>query len=102
MNETTDQACQQHLEDFFKKFPNPCLQTETNRMLRNLLGFKFSMPGKPGGWAGGIIYTVTNRYKRACGIPGLLNKECEDFFDVSMSTIYKRSWMIRRLLLSTL
>ena len=96
MNEFSDQTCQQHLEDFFKKFPNPYLQRETNRMLRSLLDFKFPMPGKPGGWAGGIIYALTNRYKRACGIPDLLNKECEEFFNVWMETIYKRAWMIRR------
>lgn len=99
MNETTDnKTCQQHLADYFKKYPNPSLQRETNGMLRGLLDFKVLMPGKPGGWAGGIIYAAINRYKRACGITGLLNKECEAFFGVSMSTIYKRSWMIRRML----
>ena len=96
MKETADQTCQQYLADFFKKSPNPCLQPEANRMLRSLLDFRFPMPGKPGGWAGGIIYASANRYKRACGIPGLLNKDCEEFFDVSMGTIYKRAWMIRR------
>jgi hypothetical protein len=58
---------------------------------------KVPLLGRPGGWAGGIIYALTNQYRRACGIPGLLNKECEEFFNVSMDTIYRRAAMIKRL-----
>jgi hypothetical protein len=102
MNEKNDKTCHQYLADFFKKFPNPPLQRNANAMLRSLLDFKFPMPGKSGGWAGGIIYALANQYKRACGIPGLLNSESEAFFDVAMSTIYKRAWKIREILLDSL
>lgn len=97
MNETTDQSCQRLLTAFFKKFPNPPLQAEADRMLKSLLDFKVPMPGKSGGWAGGIVYALANQYRRACGVPGLLNKECEAFFNVSMAMIYKRAAKIRQL-----
>ena len=96
MNETTDQTCQQRLAAFFKKFPNARLQVEADGILRSLQDFKVPMPGKPGGWAGGIVYALANQYRRACGVPGLLNKECEEFFNVSMATIYKRAVMIQK------
>ena len=98
INKTVDQNCQQLLASFFKKFPNPQLQIEANRMLRSLLDFKVPMPGKPGGWVGGIIYASANQYCQACGIPGLLNKECEEFFSVSIGTIRKRAAMIKKML----
>ena len=93
-----DQDCRRLLATFFTRFPNPCLQAETNRALKRLLAHQIPMPGKPGGWAGGIIYAVANQGRRACGVPGLLNQEFEDFFSISMGTIYKRAWQIRRLL----
>ena len=96
MNETTDQTCQQRLTAFFKKFPNPPLQAKVDCMLKSLLGFNIPMPGKTGGWAGGFVYALANQYRQACGVPGLLNKECEEFFNVSMATIYKRAAMIRK------
>lgn len=99
MNQTTDnKTCRQYLTDYFKEYPNPSLQRETLAMLRGLLDFEVPMLGKAGGWAGGIVYAAINRYKRACGITGLLNQECEVFFGVSISTIHKRSWQIRRIL----
>ena len=98
MNDKTEKTCQQLLTAFFKKFPNHYLQAESYCTLKTLLNSDSPMLGKPGGWAGGIIYALCNRCKRACGIPGLLNKDCEEFFDVSMGTIYKRAWMIRRML----
>lgn len=99
MNEITDnKTCQQHLAEFFKKYPNPTLQRETKGMLRSLLDFRIPMPGSSGGWAGGMVYAAANRYRQSCGIPGLLNNQCKAFFGVSMSTIYKRSWMVRKML----
>ena len=92
MNETTDQSCQQLLMAFFKKFPNPPLQAKVDCMLKSLLDFKIPMPGKPGGWAGGIVYAVSSI---GAGMPGVLNSELEKAFDVSMGTIYKRAAMIR-------
>lgn len=94
--ETVEQTCQRLLTAFFKKNPNPVLQTEANRLLNKFLVQKISMQGKPGGWAGGIIYAAANRYRRACGVPGLLNKEYSQFFRVSMETIYRRAADFRR------
>lgn len=93
--ETPEQSCQKMIKSFFAKYPNPRLKTEADHILQDFLAQKVDMRGKPGGWAGGIIYAAANRYKRACGVPGLLNNECEAFFDVSMGTIYKRAWKIR-------
>ena len=98
MKETVDQACQRLFAAFFAKFPNARLQAQANRSLKRLVAHQIPMPGKQGGWAGGIIYAAANQYRRACGVPGLLNQECEEFFNVSMGTIYKRAWQIRRLL----
>ena len=93
--ENKEKSCQELLDAFFKRFPNPVLQTESNCLLNFMLDHNIPMPGKPGGWAGGFIYGFANRYCFPCGIPGLLNKEAEKFFNVSMSTIYKRAAMIR-------
>jgi ribosomal protein L37E len=116
MNEIVGPTCQQLLTSFFKKYPNPHLQIEVNRILKRLLALKIPMPGKQGGWAGGIIYALANQYCRACGIliyalanqycrpcgiPGLLNKESEEFFNVSIETIYRRARRIRELLVIT-
>ena len=98
MNENMDQDCRGLLAAFFTRFPNPSLQVEANRILKTLLTCGIPMHGKTGGWAGGIIYAAANQGRRACGVPGLLNKECEAFFSVSMGTVYKRAWQIRRLL----
>jgi hypothetical protein len=89
---------QELLAAFFKHFPNSRLQSEVNCVLKSLMDFRIPMPGKSGGWAGGMIYALANRCRRACGIPGLLNKESEEFFNVSMSMIYKRAAVIRKLL----
>ena len=95
-NETVEQTCQRLLSAFFRKYPNPGLQTEANRLLKKFLAQNISMQGKPGGWAGGIIYAAANRYRLACGVPGLLNKEYSQFFCVSMETIYRRAASFRR------
>ena len=98
-NKSPDQVCRQLLARFFKQFPHIHLKSDTNRVLKMILAQQIPMLGKPGGWAGGIIYAVANQGRRPCGVPALLNKECERFFNVSMSTIYKRAWRIRRFLI---
>ena len=97
VNEIRNHTCQELLAAFFKKYPDARLKTKANRTLKRLMAQKIPMLGKPGGWAGGIVYALTNQYRRACGIPGLLNKECEEFFNVSMETIYRRAAMIIKL-----
>jgi len=98
MNKTMDPTCQQLLAAYFEKYPNHRLQIEVNHILKRLSTLQISMPGKAGGWAGGIVYALANKYRRACGIPGLLNKECEEFFGVSINTIYRRARRIRELI----
>ena len=92
---TVDQTYQQLLSDFFNKFPNIRLQVEANRTLEKLLSCKSLMPGKPGGWAGGILYAISSI---GVGVPGVLNSELEEAFSVSMGTIYKRATKIREVL----
>jgi hypothetical protein len=98
INNTSYQRCQEYLAAYFKKCPNSDLRHQAYRVLQNLMKVKFLMLGKSGGWAGGIIYAVANLYQYPCGIPGLLNQECEEFFSVSMGTIHKRAAMIRKIL----
>jgi len=98
INKTSDQTCQHRLAVFFTKYPNARLQVQAERTLKKLIACQIPMQGKPGGWAGGIIYALANQYRQACGIPCLLNKEAEEFFNVSMGTIYKRAATIQKLL----
>ena len=87
------QTCQQLLTAFFKEFPNPPLQAKANRILKRFMALQIAMPGKPGGWAGGMVYAVSSI---GAGMPGVLNSEIEKAFDVSMGTIYKRAAKIRQ------
>lgn len=98
MNENKKQTYQQLLAAFFKKYPNPHLQVEVNRILKRLLALKIPLPGKPGGWVGGIVYAMSSI---GVGVPGVLNSELEKAFNVTMGTIYKRAALIRKLLLVT-
>lgn len=98
LNGKSDLPCLKLINAYFERFPNPQLHIEVTKMFRALLDFDYQMPGNPGGWAGGLIYAFANRYRRACGIPKMLNKESEDFFGVSMSVIYKRAAVIRGML----
>ncbi|HBG27662.1 MAG: hypothetical protein A2Y10_10330 [Planctomycetes bacterium GWF2_41_51] len=98
MNQNSEQAYQQLFAAFFKRYPNPQLQKEVNRILKRFLALKIPMPGKSGGWAGGMVYSMSSI---GVGVPGVLNSELEKSFNVSMGTIYKRAAMIRELLLTT-
>ena len=85
----------QLLIQFFKRFPNHELQAASNSLLRLLARLDLPMKGKPGGWAGGIVYAASSI---GVGVSGVFNRELEEAFQVSMGTIYKRAWQIRRLL----
>lgn len=98
INKTSDQACQRLLGDFFAKYPNGQLHVQSDRTLKKLLASKISMQGKSGGWVGGIVYAIANQYRQACGLPDILNSEAEEFFGVSMGTIYKRASAVRKML----
>ena len=96
--ENTIRACRQIISEFFAKHPNIPLQSDVERVLELLLVNNIPMSGKLAGWAGGIIYATANFGRIPCGIPGLLNHECEEFFHVSMDTIRKRAAKITSLL----
>jgi hypothetical protein len=99
MNENKEPTFQQQLAAFFKAYPNPNLQNEVNSIMKRFDALKIPMNGKSGGWAGGIVYVLSNLYHSPCGIPGILNKECEAFFKVSMETIYRRAYQLKDLLI---
>lgn len=89
------QACHQLLLMFFKRYPNAALRTTAYGTLGRLLASKAPLAGKPGGWAAGVVYAVGSR---GCGVPDVLNRELEEAFGASMSTIYKRAAQVKRLL----
>ncbi|MEW6199180.1 MAG: hypothetical protein AB1601_11045 [Planctomycetota bacterium] len=91
-------TCRESLERFFGEHPDAATQQRALKALRLLAACEKPLPGKPEGWAAGIIYGLANRDRRACGVPGLLNREVEALFGVSMGTIRKRAAQIERLL----
>lgn len=91
-------CCRQHLERFFGGYPDPAMQKSALKAWRFLTACHRPLLGKPEGWAAGIIYTLANRGRRACGVPGVLNSDFEQFFGVSMGTIRKRAAQIEELL----
>lgn len=97
-NLTFEEVCRQLMDAFFGRYPNPSLKAEASRALRALIARGIPTPGKPGGWAAGIVYALATRGRRACGVPDVLNGELERAFGVTMSTVYKRAWAVKRLL----
>jgi hypothetical protein len=95
MTPLTAQTCQQLLSAFFAKYPNARLEDAAGRALGSLLACKAPLRGKPGGWAGGVVYAVSSI---GVGVSGVLNAELEEAFGVSMDTIYRRAARIRDLL----
>jgi len=90
------QACTRLYEDFFARFPNDKLHVEVRNTLALLLVKKESFAGALGGWAGGLVYAVG--CTSGCGVPNVLNTELAAAFGVSMDSIRRRAWHIRRLL----
>jgi len=74
------------------------MQKAATKALRFLAADEEPMHGKPGGWAAGIVYSLANRDRRACGVPWMPNAEFEEFFGVTMSTVYKRAAQVERAL----
>jgi len=89
-------ACKEHLERFFRNYPDPMAQKLAMKILRIVDVCDVPLTGKPEGWAAGIIYALATRGRQACGVPGLLNAEFEEFFHVSMSTVRKRAAHVLR------
>ena len=91
-------ACREPLERFFGNHPNAVMKIRVLKALRFLTSIDKPLLGKPEGWAAGIIYAAANRDRQACGVPGILNREFEAFFDVSMGTIRRRAAQVAALL----
>jgi hypothetical protein len=89
-----EDACREHLERFFSAHPDAAMQKSALKALRFLTARDKPLLGKPEGWAAGIIYALATRGRRACGVPGVLNRDFEQLFGVSMGTIRKRAAQI--------
>jgi len=89
-------ACRDHLDRFFANYADGKMQKAAMKVLRFLEVDDEPMRGKPEGWAAGIVYALANRDRRACGVPGMLNAEFEEFFGVTMSTVRKRAAQVER------
>ena len=91
--------CEKLLNRFFDAYGGEGLRKRALKALRFLMACDTPLRGRPAGWAGGIVYVVTNRDRLVnCGVPGLLNKELEEFFGVSMGTIRERAVRVEELL----
>ena len=90
--------CREHLDRFFASYGHAKMQKAAMKALRFLAADDEPMRGKPEGWVAGIVYALANRDRRACGVPGMLNSEFEEFFGVTMSTVYKRAAQVERAL----
>lgn len=97
-NRNCELACRTLVERFFDDHPNAAMKRHALKALRFLAVSDKPLAGKPEGWAAGIIYAMANRDRQACGVPGLLNSECESLVGVSIGTIRKRAAQIERLL----
>ena len=91
-------ACSDHLDRFFASYGDAKLQKAAMKALRFLAASDEPMRGKPEGWAAGIVYALANRDRQACGVPWMLDAEFEEFFGVTMSTVYKRAAQVDRAL----
>lgn len=98
MTPATETACREHLDRFFASYGDAKMQKAAAKALRFLAACDEPMGGKPEGWAAGFVYALANRDRRACGVPWMLNAEFEEFFGVTMSTVYKRAAQVERAL----
>ncbi|MEI7837356.1 MAG: DUF6398 domain-containing protein [Planctomycetota bacterium] len=94
-NDPFEEACAQLFNAFFKKYPNDELRKRTAMALLDVIKRQKSFPGKHEGWAAGIMFAVCSR---GCGVPDVMNSEVEEAFGVTMSTVRKRAWAVKRLL----
>lgn len=90
--------CWEYLDRYFACHADTFLQKCALKVMRFLAVSEEPLAGKPQGWAAGILYAMANRDRQGCGVPGLLNNEFETLFDVSMSTIRKRTAQVTRAL----
>lgn len=98
MNQDIVKQCREHLDRFFASYRNPAMQTSAMKTLRFVAAGDEPMRGRSEGWTAGIVYALANRDRRACGVPGMLNAEVEEFFGVTMTTIRRRAAQVERAL----
>ena len=92
-------ACREHLERFLRIHGNRALTERATKALRFLVASDVSFAGRPSGWAAGIIYMLVNLDRYPIRVPGFLNAEFEEFFDITMSTVRKRAAEIHRVVI---
>jgi hypothetical protein len=97
-NEGVLAICRERLEEFFASYRDAALEKRAMKALRFLATVEKPLAGKPEGWAAGMVYAIANLDRQACGVPGLLNSEFTEFFNVSMETVRKRAAHIARYL----
>ena len=90
-----EETCAQLYNAFFKKHPNDKLRKRTAVALLAVMKRQKSFAGKHEGWAAGILFAVCSV---GCGVPDVTNADLEKAFGVTMSTVYKRAWAVKRLL----
>ena len=95
-NQGVQQQCREHLDRFFASYRDAAMKKNAMKALRFLVASDEPLGGKSQGWAAGIIYALATRGRRACGVPGILNADFEQFFGVSMSTVRKRAAQVER------
>ena len=95
-NDNMQRQCREHLDRFFASYCDAAMKKNGLKALRFLAAGNEPIGGKPAGWAAGIIYALANRDRRACGVPGMLNAEVEQFFGVTMNTIRRRAAQVQR------
>ena len=83
--------CKDFLNRFSDRYSDDALRKKALKALRLVMAGDEPLLGSAAGWAAGIVYALANRYRIACGVPGLLNKDLEKFFGVSMETIRERA-----------
>ena len=86
--------CTNTLNRFFVGYPDGALRERSFKVLRLLLALGEPMLGNPAAWAAGIVYALSNRYRPAFGIPGLLNQNVERIFGIKMESIRTRGKQI--------
>jgi hypothetical protein len=96
VNQGCEKACRESLDRFFASYRDSGMQKGAMKTLRFLAAGDDPMGGKPEGWAAGIVYFLATREGRACGVPGILNADFEQFFGVSMGTARKRAAQVDR------
>ena len=94
-NDPFEETCAQLFNAFFKDRPHDGLLERCVLALLAVTKRQKSFPGKPEGWAAGIMFAVCSA---GCGVPDVTNSEVEKAFGVTMNTVYERAWAVKRLL----